>query len=112
MTFITEVIYKLFYTHIPTFSFSIIVVCFEPSHFFLPGLLWTCPEVLREAWEKLPPPSSSTDASTMEPLPLATMYAETQAADIYAAGVILKEVFCRNGPYTEFEDDYTPYGNS
>jgi hypothetical protein len=29
--------------------------------------------------------------------------------DFYAAGVILKEVFCRNAPYTEVEDDYSPY---
>jgi len=42
-------------------------------------LLWTAPEILRN--EKV---------------------IDRQKADIYSLGIILKEVFTRSGPYTEF----------
>ena len=31
-------------------------------------------------------------------------------ADIYAASIILKELFARNGPYTEYDDYMMPEG--
>ena len=35
-----------------------------------------------------------------------------QEADIYAGAIILKEIFARNGPYTEQEDDMEPDGKT
>ena len=46
---------------------------------FLTELLWTAPECLREA----------TDI-------------DKQKADIFAMGIIFKEIFTRSGPYTDY----------
>ena len=53
-------------------------------------MFWMAPEILREINRK--------DKSK-----------PTSQVDIYSYGVIMKELFCRNGPYTEYED-YTPKG--
>lgn len=45
-----------------------------------PELLWSSPEILRGEEN-----------------------VDRQKCDMYSAGIIFKEVFCRNGPYTEYE---------
>jgi len=50
--------------------------------FFVVELLWSAPECLR--------------AVTSE------RFVDRQKVDIYALGVVLKEVFTRSGPYTEY----------
>ena len=57
------------------------------------GLFWASPEILRNILKEKSPQKIGS-----------------QEGDIYAAAVILKELFSRNGPYTEFEDQYTPSG--
>ena len=51
-------------------------------------LLWTPPEDLR----------------SHTPEEYEHLHGSAQSGDVYAAAIILKEVFCRNGPYTENED--------
>ena len=59
------------------------------------GNFWVAPEFLRGT-------ADVTDSSSQ------------QAADVYAAAIIIKEVFARNGPYTEYQEDfaYKPEGGS
>ena len=57
----------------------------------IPELMWTAPELLRS----LDKEGRVTKA--------------TQEADIYAGAIILKEIFLRNGPYTE-QDYMMPEG--
>ena len=51
-------------------------------------LLWTSPEDLR----------------SHTPEEYEHLRSSAPAGDVFGAGIILKEVFCRNGPYTEHED--------
>ena len=51
------------------------------------GLFWTAPELLREADENWNVNGMSSEG------------------DMYSGAIILKEIFARNGPYTENEDD-------
>ena len=59
------------------------------------GLFWVAPEYLRGTAEV-------TDASSQ------------QAADVYAVAIIIKEIFARNGPYSEQQDifGYDPEGTT
>ena len=66
------------------------------------------PEVLREAWADLPAPKD--DGSMTEPLPPSTYKANSQPADIYSLGVILKELTCLTEPYDEYHD--SPFGEN
>ena len=68
----------------------------ESGLFFCAGLMWTPPEVLRDLskneWDK-------ENIAEMRGLDY-----PTPQGDIYAFGIVLKEVFSRNGPYTEYDD--------
>jgi hypothetical protein len=55
------------------------------------ALYWTAPEHLREHYSDL-----------NGPLPM-KLRSGSQEGDMYAVAIIVKEVFCRNGPYTEHE---------
>ena len=55
-------------------------------------MLWTAPEALREEKDKN-----------------GDKHIDHQKADIYALGIILKELFSRSGPYTEYPF-LVPYG--
>ena len=55
------------------------------------GLQWTSPELLR----KFHPDLKHNITGNFE---------GTQAGDVYSAGVVMKEVFSRSDPYTEFEN--------
>ncbi len=82
--------------------YLLILFCFiiiQSSLLFLlyPGLFWTAPETLREYGQNV------------DALP-ATCRCHHQAGDVYAVGVILKEVFCRNEPYSEVAEQYGPKG--
>ncbi len=65
--------------------------------FLYPGLFWTAPETLREYGQ---------DVRELPP----TCRCRHGAGDMYAAGIILKEVFCRNEPYHELDEQYEPKG--
>ena len=56
------------------------------------GLFWTAPEALRYILQKQP-------------------FKHTQAGDIYAVGIIIKELVCRNEPYCD-NSDLSPKGNN
>ena len=55
------------------------------------GLQWTSPEILREFYSDLSDVTLRYDVGT-------------QASDVYSTGVIIKEVFSRSDPYTEYEN--------
>ena len=54
------------------------------------GLQWTAPEILREYYADLDDIRYRFDVGT-------------QPGDVYSVGVIMKEVFARNDPYSEYE---------
>ena len=56
------------------------------------GLFWTAPEALRYILQKQP-------------------FKHTQAGDIYAVGIIIKELVCRNEPYCD-SSDLSPKGKN
>ena len=58
------------------------------------GLQWVAPEHLQDV--DLDNITDDVDGS--------------QAGDVYAAAIIVKEIFARNGPYTEYDDVYTQEG--
>lgn len=66
-------------------------------------LQWVAPELLRAALQK---EGRKTSLAKKDGATKSTM---SQEGDIYASAIILKEVFARNGPYTEYED-LTPEG--
>lgn len=74
-------------------------------------LQWTAPEILRAM-----NPAESRRVSTLS-AGGGTQRGDrntcksTPEADIYAMAIIMKEVFARNGPYTEYEDDMTARGS-
>ena len=43
-------------------------------------------------------------------LPVTVPLATDPSADVYSAAIVLKEVFCRNGPFTEIEENLTNKG--
>ena len=63
--------------------------CQQLFHFT--DLQWTSPELLHKYYADLKHTRYRYDVGT-------------QAADIYSVGIIMKEVFARNDPYTEYED--------
>ena len=54
-------------------------------------LQWISPEILRQYYVDLTNVRYRYDVGT-------------RAGDIYSVGIIMKEVFARNDPYTEYED--------
>ncbi|KAK2144110.1 hypothetical protein LSH36_785g03085 [Paralvinella palmiformis] len=62
------------------------------------GFLWTPPEALRE---------DSGENNDIEAIN-ERCRCSTNSGDIYSVAVIIKETFCRNAPYQEYEDDFTP----
>ena len=64
------------------------------------GFLWTPPEALRE---------DSGENNDIEAIN-ERCRCSTNSGDIYSVAVIIKETFCRNAPYQEYEDDFTPKG--
>ena len=59
-------------------------------YLYVVGFFWTAPELLRQILQKQP-------------------YKHTQAADIYAVGIVIKELVCRNEPYCD-SSDLSPKG--
>ena len=69
----------------------------EDDNVFSAELYWTPPEELRNSTE-------DDDVDTVSD----SCRCHTSAGDIYAAGIILKETFCRNSPYHDQEDLLEP----